>query len=138
MVKAWLLNSFSKEIFASVLICDVARDILIDLKERFSQVNGPRMFHLEQEIHNLVQDNTSVATYFTRLKLLWDELSSLQSNLFKGDVAPYQQYQCTIKFLMELNDSYGAIRGQILLMDPLPTINRIYNLAFQEDCQQDI
>ncbi|XP_057965375.1 uncharacterized protein LOC131155939 [Malania oleifera] len=77
MVKAWLLNSLSKEISASVLFCDLAQDIWIDLKECFSQ----------------------------------DELSSLQSNLFKGDVAPYQQYQCTRKFLMGLNDSYGAIRG---------------------------
>ncbi|XP_057983426.1 uncharacterized protein LOC131168151 [Malania oleifera] len=111
---------------------------MIDLKEHFSQFNGPRMYHPKQEIHNLVQGNTFVATYFTRLKLLWDELSSLQSNLFKGDVAPYQQYQRTMKFLMGLNDSYGAICGQILLMDPLPMINHIYNLILQEDIQRNI
>ncbi|XP_057975243.1 uncharacterized protein LOC131162651 [Malania oleifera] len=77
MVKARLLNSLSNEIYASVLFRDFARDIWINLKEHFSQVNGPSMYHIEQEIHNLVQGNTSMATYFTRLKLLWDELSSL-------------------------------------------------------------
>ncbi|XP_057948248.1 uncharacterized protein LOC131143909 [Malania oleifera] len=118
MVKAWLLNFLSKEISASVPFCDLAQDIWIDLKEQFSQVNGPKMYHLEQEIHNLVQGNTSMKTYFIRSKLLWDEMSSLQSNLFKGDVAPYQY--------------------QILLIDPLPTVNRIYSLILQEDCQQNI
>ncbi|KAA8535327.1 hypothetical protein F0562_030330 [Nyssa sinensis] len=43
-----------------------------------------------------------------------------------------------MKFLMGLNDSYAAIRGQILLMDPLPSINRIYGLILQEECQRNI
>ncbi|KAA8531041.1 hypothetical protein F0562_005750 [Nyssa sinensis] len=107
MVKAWLLNSISKEISASVIYCNTARDIWVELKERFSQVNGPRMFQLEQGIHTLVQ-------------------------------GPYQQYQRTMKFLMGLNDSYAAIRGKILLMDPLPSINHIYGLILQEECQRNI
>ncbi|KAA8541434.1 hypothetical protein F0562_025397 [Nyssa sinensis] len=88
--------------------------------ERFSQVNEPRMFQLEQKIHSLVQSTTSVTTYFTKLKTLWDELLSLQSHLVHEGVSQYQQYQRTMKFLMGLNESYATIRGQILLMDPLP------------------
>ncbi|KAA8547236.1 hypothetical protein F0562_003900 [Nyssa sinensis] len=111
MVKAWLLNSLSKDISASVIYCDLAKDIWVELKERFSQVNGRRMFQLEQEIHNLVQSTTSVTTYFTKLKMLWDELSSLQSHLIHEGVSQYQQYQRTMKFLMGLNESYATIRG---------------------------
>lgn len=80
MVKSWLLNAISKEISHSVIYCKHACDIWEDLKARFSQVNGPRMFQLEQEISNLVQGTMSVATYFTKLKSLWDELSALQPN----------------------------------------------------------
>lgn len=143
MVKSWLLNSISKEISTSVIYCDLAYEILMDLKERFSQVNGPRMFQLEQNIHNLVQDTMSIATYFTKLKGLWDELSVLQSipTCFCGamkEVIQYQHYQRTIKFLMGLHESYAAIRGQILLMDPLPSVNRAYALILQEERQRSI
>ncbi|KAA8547245.1 hypothetical protein F0562_003891 [Nyssa sinensis] len=111
---------------------------MVELKERFSQVNGPRMFQLEQDIHNLVQSTTSVTTYFTKLKTLWDELSSLQSHLLHEGVSQYQQYQRTMTFLMGLNESYAAIRGQILLMNPLPSINRVYGLILQEETQRNI
>lgn len=137
MAKSRPLNSISKEILTSVIYCDLAYDILVDLKERFSQVNGPRMFPLEQNnIHNLVQDTMSIATYFTKLKGLWDELSALQSipTSFCGamkEVIQYQHYQRTMKFLMGLHESYAAIRGQILLMGPLPSVNRAYALIFQ-------
>ncbi|KAA8541345.1 hypothetical protein F0562_025308 [Nyssa sinensis] len=79
-----------------------------------------------------------MATYFTKLKLLWDDLASLQSHLFQEDIAQYQQYQCTMKFLIGLNESFGAIRAQILLIDTLPTISRIYGLFLQEKCQRNI
>ncbi|KAA8529463.1 hypothetical protein F0562_033738 [Nyssa sinensis] len=138
MVKAWLLNSLSKDTSTSVIYCDLAKDIYVELKERFSQVNRPWMFQLEQDIHNLVQSTTSVTTYFTKLKMLWDELSSLQSHLIHEKVSQYQQYQRTMKFLMGLNESYAAIQGKILLMNPLPSINRVYGLILQEETQRNI
>ena len=43
-----------------------------------------------------------------------------------------------MKFLMELNDSYGPTRNQILLMDPLPSVNRAYAIILQEERQRNI
>ena len=40
-----------------------------------------------------------------------------------------------MQFLMGLNDSYSAIRGQTLLMNPLPTVRKTYSLITQEDKQ---
>ena len=77
MVKSWLLNSISKELSLSVIYCKLASEIWVDLKERLSQVNGPYIFQVEKEIHNLVQDTISTATYYTKLKALWDELYAL-------------------------------------------------------------
>ena len=39
-----------------------------------------------------------------------------------------EQIQKLMQFLMHLNDSYDAIRGQILLMDPLPSVNKAYSM----------
>ena len=37
--------------------------------------------------------------------------------------------------LMGLNDTYAQIRGQLLLMDPLPPFNKAFSLATQEEHQ---
>ena len=38
-----------------------------------------------------------------------------------------------MQFLMGLNESYSQGRAQILLMDPLPSINEVYSLLIQEE-----
>jgi len=45
-----------------------------DLKDRFSQQNGPRIFQIQKSISDLRQENLSMSSYFTVLKGLWDEL----------------------------------------------------------------
>ncbi len=44
MVSSWILNSVSKDIVASVIYIDNAADVWTDLKECFSQKNGPRIY----------------------------------------------------------------------------------------------
>jgi hypothetical protein len=39
---------------------------------------------------------------------------------------------------MGLNKSYAAVRGHILLMEPLPLVNRAYALVLQEERQRSI
>nr|TKR89916.1 hypothetical protein D5086_0000238510 [Populus alba] len=41
-----------------------------------------------------------------------------------------------MQFLMGLNDTYFAIRGQILLMNPLPSIRQAYSSVCQEEKQR--
>ena len=43
-----------------------------------------------------------------------------------------------MSFLMGLNDSYSEVRGQLLLMDPLPPINKVFFLVSQEERQRTI
>lgn len=43
-----------------------------------------------------------------------------------------------MQFLMGLNETYSQVRGQILLMDPLPSINRVYSLLIQDESQMSI
>ena len=43
-----------------------------------------------------------------------------------------------MQFLMDLNDSYARIRGQILMIKPLPLILKVFNLVVQEERQRSI
>jgi hypothetical protein len=44
MVFSWIINFVSKETTASVIYINNAEAMWKDLKERFSQGNGPRIF----------------------------------------------------------------------------------------------
>lgn len=143
LVKSWLLNSISHDIRGSVIYNETAHEIWADLKERFSRVNSVHLFHVEQAIHDTNQNNMSINTYYTRLKSLWDERDSMSSipsctcSAMK-EVLQFQHNQKTMKFLMGLNESYASVRGQILLMDPLPAVNKAYSLVLQDEKQRAV
>ena len=76
IVISWVFNYVSKEIFASVIYTDSAHKMWIDIRDRFQQRNGPRIFQLCREIMTLVQGQDSVSMYFTKLKIIWEELNN--------------------------------------------------------------
>ena len=43
-----------------------------------------------------------------------------------------------MSFLIGLNDLYSQVRGQLLLMDPLPAINKVSSLVSQEERQRKV
>jgi hypothetical protein len=73
-----------------------------------------------------------VSAYYTKLKSLWDELTSYSDASYGAQ----QDQQKLMQFLMGLNESYSAIRGQILLMNPLPSIRQTYSSVSQEEKQR--
>jgi len=138
MVLSWIINSVSKEIAASIIYIDNAEAMWKD----------PRIFQLQKSIAAITQGSHSASSYYTLLKSFWDELSNYR---------PIPQYSCgrcicgctkTIMdfhhqeyiyhFLMGLNDSFSNIRGYILLLEPLPPINKVFSLVLQEERQKDL
>jgi hypothetical protein len=71
MVLSWILNSMSQEISSSLIYIESAKEMWDDIKERFSQSNGPRIFQLQKAISVLSQNNNSVSSYYTSLKGFW-------------------------------------------------------------------
>ncbi|XP_075507313.1 uncharacterized protein LOC142544123 [Primulina tabacum] len=120
------------EIFGGIVYSTDASVVWIDLKEQFDKVNGSRIFLLHREIGQLKQGNSTISTYFCKLKQLWDEYYSLVV-LPSCECAAARQYvdheqrQKLLQFLMGLNESYSHIRSQILMMSPLP-INKVHHL----------
>jgi hypothetical protein len=49
----------------------------------------------------------------------------------------YFHHEYVFQFLMGLHDSFSHIRGQILLIDPLPPINKVFALVLQEEHQRE-
>ncbi|XP_026384101.1 uncharacterized protein LOC113279642 [Papaver somniferum] len=78
LVGSWVSNSIDPEIRGSVQSFPSARDQWLEIKNRFSHTNAPKIFALKQSISSLKQENLNVAMYFTRLKSLWDELDSFR------------------------------------------------------------
>jgi len=89
----------------------------------------------------------SVADYFTQIKKLWDDYNSLITIPHCGCgaecaslVAAYKliQDQQLLQFLVGLNDEYKIARGSILMMKPLPDIDKVYNIILQEEKQRSL
>lgn len=148
MVTSWLLNSVSVDIRNSVVYMKSARAIWLDLETRYSQTNVPKLFNLRTEISHLTQGNLSISAYFTKFRSVHDELECIVSkprctcNSCTCSVnvkldAQDQDVQLS-QFLMGLNEQYTAIRGQILLMKPLPSISQCYSLLLQEENQRSM
>ncbi|XP_019248647.1 PREDICTED: uncharacterized protein LOC109227908 [Nicotiana attenuata] len=130
MVTSWLLISLSKEIAASVRYSKSAQALWTDIKDRFGQSNGAKLYHLQKEISDLMKGSGDIAGYFTILKLLWDELDAIYTTLTcscactcggKVKLVKSLQDERLIQFLMALNDTYSPVRSNILMMSPLPT-----------------
>ncbi|XP_057969569.1 uncharacterized protein LOC131158726 [Malania oleifera] len=114
MVLSWILNSIDPSSVHSLIYHECPRDVWLDLENRFSQSNNPRIFKLKRDIANLTQGSMNISVYFTTLK----------------------DTERVFQFLMELHDSYASIRSQILAMDPLPSVTKVYSILHQEEKQR--
>ena len=114
--------------------------------DRYTQKNGPRVFQLQKAISVVAQENSSVSCYFTKIKTLWEELnnyipisicSCCHCDRMKSILDLYSQKR-VLQFLIGSNDSFSAVIAQILLMDPLSSINKVFSLIIQEEKQREI
>ncbi|XP_061367193.1 uncharacterized protein LOC133310301 [Gastrolobium bilobum] len=100
---------------------------------------------LMDELYRLRQGDSSVSDYYTRIKILWDELEALQPTptctcvrpcySIASDVKNIREKDYSIRFLKGLNDQFSNVRSQIMLMNPLPLVNRVFSLIMQQERQ---
>ncbi|KAJ0034730.1 hypothetical protein Pint_25880 [Pistacia integerrima] len=144
MVLSWLIHSLSSSITSSILWIDKAYDVWDDLQEWFSQVDIFRISDLQEEIYSFKQGDQSVTNYFTELKILWDELKNLRplptytcaTPCCCGVLTTFKNYHNSdyvIRFLIDLSDQFAVVRTQIMLIDPLPPINKVFSLVLQQE-----
>ncbi|KAG0457850.1 hypothetical protein HPP92_023007 [Vanilla planifolia] len=83
----------------------------------------------------------SVASYYTKLKALWDELENYRDPYTCDHAKTHQNnFKRTklMQFLMGLNESYKGVRSNILMMTPLPNVRQTYSLVIQEQTQRQL
>ncbi|XP_069152849.1 uncharacterized protein [Solanum lycopersicum] len=102
IVLSWLMNVVSKSLLSDIAFSSSAFDVWTDLKERFDRVDGSRTYSLHKDIATLQPGSVSTSMYYKTEK------------------------QKLYQFLMGLNESYHQARSQMLMMDPLPSINYAY------------
>jgi hypothetical protein len=75
------------------------------------------------------------------LKALWDELKqfraipSCKCGAFTT-IASFQHEDYVVKFLNGQNDSFVSIKDHILLIEPLPSINKVFFTVLQAEKQK--
>ncbi|XP_021769884.1 uncharacterized protein LOC110734146 [Chenopodium quinoa] len=120
-----------------------AREIWLNLEERYCQSSGALLYYLQQALHEIKQDHDNISGFYTKIKMMWDQLDvidpipmcscincncNITQRLLKS-----QQDRRLVEFLMKLNDSFEVVRGSILMFSPLPNISHAYRLLVQEE-----
>lgn len=139
MVKAWITNSFVRDIAISVMCLPSAREVQKDINDRFGQSNGSRYIHIQKEINSTVQGSSSISAYFTKMRSLWDELNASYVGpvCTCGALSKFIQDQQLFQFLSGLNETYNTVRSNTLMTEPLPSISKVYGLLQQDESQKE-
>lgn len=137
MIISWILNTITDQIGNSLNFVNTAANLWSELQEHYSQLDGHRIYQLINDITQLKQNDCTIEVYYQKLKGYWDELDTLE--------APYMcicpctcengkangerdQRKRLMQFLMGIDECYSNVRGQMLLMQPLPTVAKAYNM----------
>ncbi|KAK4382735.1 Retrovirus-related Pol polyprotein from transposon RE2 [Sesamum angolense] len=148
MVTTWILNSISKDIVEAFMYTKSSRNLWLDLEQRYGECNGPQLYQLQREICSMTQGTTPLSSYFTNIKKLWDEMSELKpvpqctchgctcgASKAMTDMASFTQL---MQFLMGLSDVFDSVRHQLLVMDPVPSINKAYAMVQSVEKQRQV
>ncbi|PWA89235.1 Cysteine-rich RLK (receptor-like protein kinase) 8 [Artemisia annua] len=146
MIISWILNTISDQISNNLNFITTACDLWSELHEHYAQLDGHRIYQLVNDIVGLKQQNSSIEVYYHKLKGLWDEHDALEAPYLCNCVCncengknngDREQRKRLIQFLMGLDECYANLRGQILLLQPLPTVSKAYSMIRQEEKQRE-
>ena len=103
--------------------------------------NSLAIYHIHREINTLSQGTLSVTQYYSKLRRLWDDLTCLAplptcTCGATKTVAQFFESQKVMHFLMGMNEEYNHSKDQILLMDYLPSVNKVYSLVLKIEKQR--
>ncbi|KAL2240874.1 UNVERIFIED_CONTAM: hypothetical protein Sindi_0728600, partial [Sesamum indicum] len=147
MVTSWVLNSISRVIVESFMYTSTSRQLWTELESRYGQSNNPMAYRLKRKLASL-QGCLDLSTYFSKLKRLWDELACTTpvpkctctpgcSYTAAKESAEIKSSDQLMQFLMGLNDTYGHVRSQILMMEPYPNVRKAFSMVLRVEKQNE-
>ncbi|XP_074374351.1 uncharacterized protein LOC141714749 [Apium graveolens] len=121
LVCSWLLCNVDETISKSILFFKTAREIWLDLEDRFGYAFMTRVFSLQQQLLELHQGSKSVSVFFTEIKVVWDAISNVNhlscctcnkcTCNVSQKVHQMQQYHHLLQFMMKLSEKYATVRA---------------------------
>ncbi|KAL9679982.1 hypothetical protein QQ045_017853 [Rhodiola kirilowii] len=117
------------------------------LKMKFGGSNGPSIYALQEEIYAMNQGVLSIASYYGHLEKLWAKEDALTEYIIcdLGENCKMSKFVMikkdmdrVMKFFIGLNDVYKAVRTQILHLDPIPPIDKVYKSFITEKVQRGL
>ncbi|XP_075087875.1 uncharacterized protein LOC142169848 [Nicotiana tabacum] len=112
---------------------------------RYGAVNRTKVFEIKKELASTCQGSLDIASYFNKLKRLWDELGFTCKNHMntctcaakpglQQEVEENKLYQ----FLIGLNETYINVRSNLTMMRPSPSLDNAYNILLQDESPRQV
>ncbi|XP_011070159.1 uncharacterized protein LOC105155873 [Sesamum indicum] len=148
MVTSWLWNSISKDIVEAFMYVSSSRELWLEIQSRYGRSSGPMIYQIQREISSISQGDMTLTSYLTKVKKLWNELFCLAPspkctcggcscgiNAAIGEM--YSSMQL-MQFLMGLHENFDKEKTQLLMMDPLPDLERAFSIIFAVEQQRNV
>ncbi|GKB53758.1 putative RNA-directed DNA polymerase, partial [Tanacetum coccineum] len=132
VVVTWILNFLSFELFAGAIYTKTASEMWNDLKETYDKADGSAVFNLHKIINSLNQNGSTLTDYYNNLNSLWkqfDAMVSLSTCTFDAakHFDKHNQLIKLMQFLVGLDESYLAIRSNLLTREHLPNVKTAFS-----------
>ncbi|CAA7020470.1 unnamed protein product [Microthlaspi erraticum] len=138
MVTLWILNTVDSKVRRTLANKEDPAELWKEIKELFSEGNGPRIQENKAELAVCRQGNSSVIEYFGKLQVLWEDLLNYETSPeckcglckcnLNSELEKKREEDRIHQFLLGLDDAiYGGVRTSIINTDPLPNLNQVYS-----------
>ncbi|KAL0447908.1 UNVERIFIED_CONTAM: Retrovirus-related Pol polyprotein from transposon RE1 [Sesamum latifolium] len=124
MVTSWIWNSMSEDIVEAFMFCASSRELWLAIHTRYGWSNGPMVTKLWNEL-----------SYLTPTPKCTCGACTCGVNKAIVDLASSTQL---MQFLMGLHESYSNERSQILMLDPLPDIEKAFSMVYTVEKQREV
>ncbi|PWA73592.1 hypothetical protein CTI12_AA259020 [Artemisia annua] len=114
--------------------------------KRFALSDGSRKYKLNKDTYEISQSGGSISEYYTKMKCVWEELDNVnvlpaitvtpEISMFLTALNQQKEEQRLFQFLNGLDEHYGNLRSQLLLMTPLPNVESACSMLQQEESQR--
>ncbi|KAF3776077.1 hypothetical protein EJ110_NYTH49167 [Nymphaea thermarum] len=127
MVMSWMMNSVQPQIASTITYYTTAKEMWDFLRQTYSQdKNVSKILQVEEELHNLRQENQDLSQYFATVKATYERLKFLRppcKSCYKSHFEPTM----VAKFLAGLSPEYATAKDQMLTGSEIPDLSDAYN-----------
>ena len=78
LLVSWIRNTIKPTLRSTISHVEIAQDLWLDIKDRFSITNGPQIQQLKSTLAECKQKGITIMNYYGKLKKIWDELGNFE------------------------------------------------------------